>query len=271
MNTKIKLGKSFTFLNITQFSGALNDNIFKLLMMMFLATGLTVEQTNSVTAKVGAVFVIPFLLFLALAGKVADRFSKRNIIVGTKLAETAIMISGFLAFYLGSTAGLYITLFFMASQSAFFSPAKYGIIPELVGDDNISRANSYIEAMTYLAIVFGTAGAPFILQKMTGGSYTIAALFCVAFSLVGIVLSFPIEKTPPASKDATPSIFFLRDIWNTLREVRPSVELLEVDGKKLVFSVEAHDGIDLICRGRHDRFVVKKEKFDQRVQQKTAQ
>lgn len=226
MKTKTKFDRSFAFLNLTQFSGALNDNLFKFMVTMFLVSMHPVEKTNSVTATVGAVFVIPFLLFLALAGKVADRFSKRDIVVCAKIAEAVIMISGFFAFYYQSQLALYATVFLMAAQSAFFSPAKYGIIPELVETDQISRANSYIEAMTYLAIVFGTAGASLILQRVTNGSYHIAVIFCVVFSIVGILLSLPIRKTPPASKEAKPSIFFIRDIWRTLQEIRNDKSLI---------------------------------------------
>lgn len=226
--TKLKLGRSFDFHNATQFTGALNDNIFKLLVMMYLAAQLPPEQTNLVTARVGAVFVIPFLLFSALAGKLADRFSKRNIVVLAKVGEALIMTVGFIAFMAESAAGLYIALFLMAAQSAFFSPAKYGIIPELVKTEELSRANSFIEGMTYLAIVFGTAGAPFIVQRITGGSYPIAVLFCIAFAGVGILISLPIRKTPPASKDKSskPSFFFVHDIWRTLMDIKGDKNLV---------------------------------------------
>ena len=87
MRTKTKMDRSFAFLNLTQFSGALNDNLFKFLVTMFLISQYPVEETNSVTAMVGVVFVLPFLFFLTLAGKVADRFSKRDIVVYTRLVR----------------------------------------------------------------------------------------------------------------------------------------------------------------------------------------
>ncbi|MBW8015554.1 MAG: MFS transporter [Planctomycetes bacterium] len=226
MKTKTKMDRSFAFLNLTQFSGALNDNLFKFLMTMYLIDQYPVEKTNTVTTAVAAVFVMPFLLFLPIAGKFADRFSKRNIVVVAKVSEAFIMVVGFLAFYFQSPMALYFTLFLMATQSTFFSPAKYGIIPELVEADQVSRANSYIEAMTYLAIIFGTVGASFILKKITGEDFGFAAAFCVLFAIIGCSFTFPIRKTPPANKDAKPSVFFIRDILRTILEIRHDKNLL---------------------------------------------
>lgn len=226
MKTKTKIDRSFAFLNLTQFSGALNDNLFKFLVTMYLIKLFKDQPSSTITSRVGIVFVLPFLLFLTLAGKFADRFSKRNIVVVAKICEAAIMVIGFLGFYYESSVVLYTSVFLMATQSAFFSPAKYGIIPELVKPDHISRANSYIEAMTYLAIIFGTAGASFILQNITGNSYSLAAVICVLFALVGCSFTFPIRKTPPASKDVKPSVVFIRDIWRTLAEVSREKNLM---------------------------------------------
>ena len=87
MNDKIeKLDSSFRWLNATQFLGALNDNVFKLLIILYLISPnmFGEDKAASVNAVAGAVFVVPFLLFTAYAGKLADRFSKRNIIVAAK-------------------------------------------------------------------------------------------------------------------------------------------------------------------------------------------
>ena len=249
--TKLQLGRSFRFLNATQFTGALNDNIFKLLVMMYLTSRLPAEQTNLVTARVGAVFVIPFLIFSALAGKLADKFSKRNIVVLAKVGEAAIMIVGFFAFMAESAVGLYAALFLMAAQSAFFSPAKYGIIPELVKTEELSRANSFIEGMTYLAIVFGTAGAPFIVQRITGGSYPIAVLFCIVFAAVGIFISLPIHKTVPVGKDTKPSVFFFHDIWRTLMGIKGDKNLvLAVLASAYFLMVGGFVQLNLLAYGR---------------------
>ena len=85
----------------------------------------------------GAVFVIPFLLFSAASGIIADRISKKRIIVIVKAVEVAVMFLGTVAFFAGSELGLYSILFLMAAQSALFGPSKYGIVPELVRTDQL--------------------------------------------------------------------------------------------------------------------------------------
>ena len=85
-----KLSKSFFWLNVTQFLGALNDNVFQLLLVFFLIGIHGKEATGDVTSRSAIVFVVPFLLFTAVAGKLADRFSKRDITVAVKVAEVII-------------------------------------------------------------------------------------------------------------------------------------------------------------------------------------
>src|SRR3990167_240090 len=124
--------RSFYLLNATQFLGALNDNIFKLLVIYLLIYIKGAAAAPTILSLAGAIFVIPFLLFSSGAGVLADKISKRTIIVVAKCLELAIMLFAVLAIYLESEFGAFTCLFFMAAQSALFGPSKYGIIPELV-------------------------------------------------------------------------------------------------------------------------------------------
>lgn len=223
-NAKTKLGTGFGWLNATQFLGALNDNIFKLLIILFLIAAQGQSQASNVTALAGAVFVVPFLLFTALAGKFADRFSKRNIVVWTKLAEVAIMAIGCATFIFESIVGLYVVLFLMAAQSAFFAPSKYGIVPELVKTEQLSQANGVLEAMTYLAIVIGMALGPF-LSQVTGGRFALTAAFCITVAVVGLAVSLLIPRTPAMGVIRPVSLFFVLDIWRTLKDIRRNRDL----------------------------------------------
>ncbi len=216
---KTKLGAGFGWLNATQFLGALNDNLFKLLIILFLIGAQGSSQASKVTALAGAVFVVPFLLFTTLAGKFADRFSKRNIVVWTKVAEVVVMAVGCAAFLTQSVFGLYCVLFLMAAQSAFFAPSKYGIVPELVNSDQLSRANGLLEAMTYLAIVIGMTLGPF-LSQVTGERFTLTAAFCITIAAVGLAVSLLIPRTPAVGVIRPASLLFVRDIWQTLRDIR---------------------------------------------------
>ncbi|MGE3259489.1 MAG: acyl-[ACP]--phospholipid O-acyltransferase, partial [Geobacter sp.] len=124
-----KLPAGLSALNATQFLGAMNDNILKLLIIFFLIQAQGSDRAGIVTATTGAAFVVPFLLFSAPAGCLADRFSKSRITVLVKAAEVLITSFAVLAFSLRLETTLYLLLFLMAAQSAFFAPAKYGIIP----------------------------------------------------------------------------------------------------------------------------------------------
>lgn len=221
----IRKVSSFTYLNVTQFLGALNDNIYKLLLVYFLIDLEGIEHSHAILASTGAVFVLPFLLFSASSGILADRFSKRNIIVMTKLLELAIMLGGVCAFIYESKLGSYFILFMMATQSALFGPSKYGIVPELVSTDKISKANGIMTSFTFLAIILGTFLASFILD-VTGRHFIFAAILCVAIAVVGVITSYCIEYTPPAGSSTRFNIFFITEIYTTLKFVKNDPFLL---------------------------------------------
>jgi len=216
---------SFTYLNITQFLGALNDNIYKLLIVYFFIQLEGMEYSHQILASTGATFVIPFLLFSAISGTLADRFSKRDIIVTTKIFELVIMGLAVCAFAFQSKWGSYMVLFLLATQSAIFGPSKYGIVPELVSKEKISKANGLMTSFTFLAIILGTFLASFLIQ-ITGRNFIISAIFCTFIGLVGLVTSFRIEPTPPSGSEKKFQFFFLREIYQSLKLARQEISLL---------------------------------------------
>ena len=112
--------KSFMHLNAVQFLGALNDNIFKLLIIFSLIAQSGNESAGKITAVVGMIFVLPFLLFTPVAGVITDRVTKRTIIIWVKYWEILIMVSGVTAFYLHWTIMQYGVLFMMSHAKRFF-------------------------------------------------------------------------------------------------------------------------------------------------------
>ncbi len=138
----------------TQFLGAFNDNVFKI-VVSFLA----MEAMGPVdgVALVGAIFILPFLLFSGYAGHLADRYSKRSVLVWMKWLEVAAMAIAVPALLTGHLGLLLTVLFLMATQSTFFSPAKFGILPELLPVRELSRANGLLEMSTFVAIIAGTS------------------------------------------------------------------------------------------------------------------
>lgn len=209
--------RSFYLLNATQFLGALNDNVFKLLVIYLMIDIKGPASANAVLALAGAIFVIPFLIFSSSAGILADRSSKRTIIVITKALELLIMLFGFVSVYLEWEVGAYTALFFMAAQSALFGPSKYGIIPELVDAKKVSKANGSMTSFTYLAIILGTFLASFITD-ITGRNFVLVAAFCVLIAVIGLLTSLGIRRTEPQNSEKKINPFFLYEIYRTVKE-----------------------------------------------------
>jgi len=181
------------FLNFTQFSVVLVDNIFKLIIAFFLIDLEGKESSSEILSSVGAVYVIPFLLLSSLGGSLADRYSKRTITICIKCLGGVIILTSLFIFHIKSISGAYVLLFLLATQSAIFGPSKYGMIPELVPQNQIAKANGYITSFTYLAIILGTFLAAF-LSDIFDKNYIKVLLVTLLFSAAGITSSFLIPK-----------------------------------------------------------------------------
>ena len=185
-------------LNLTQFLGALNDNILKFLIIYHIIQHQPALSPSSITATAGAVFVLPFLILSPLAGNLATRLSKAKLIGWIKLLEVLITAMAVPAFWIGTPLLLYLILTAMAVHSALFAPCKYGIIPELVKHQALTRANGAVEAATFLAIIIGTASAS-VLVDVTKAIYPLAAGTCVVVALTGWFAARRLPATPPAA------------------------------------------------------------------------
>jgi len=220
-----KLTHSFAWLNATQFFGALNDNVFKLLIIFFLVDQLGMDQKTTI-GLASIVFVLPFLVFSQAAGVLADRYSKQRIVFYSKCAELALMSTGLLAIVAANPLMLYAILFLMCTQSAFFGPSKYGIIPELVRRDELSKANSFLIGLSYLAIIIGTFLPSLFLVTVFRGSFVGLASVCIGTALLGLACSTRIEKTVAVgqTRQRFAPLFFV-EIFKTLFSVRKDTYL----------------------------------------------
>lgn len=216
---------SFSFLNATQFLGALNDNLFKFFLVFFLINVEGGKEASTILAIAGAVFVIPFLLFSSAAGVMADKISKTSIIISMKIAEVLIMSFGILAIFLKSTHALWGLLFLMAAQSAIFGPSKYGIIPEVVEPKKVSKANGVLNSFTFLAVIIGTFLASFITD-ITNKNFVLASLLCLVVAIVGLFTSIKITKTAARSSKKKINPLFIYEIYKTLKATKKRPYLL---------------------------------------------
>lgn len=182
----------------TQFLGAFNDNVFKIVVSMLAVTVATGAAGGSGhLSLVGAVFILPFFFFSGYAGYLADRFNKRTVLIVTKSVEIVAMGVGVFALLSGRMDFLLGVLFLMALQSTFFSPAKYGILPEMLPDKDLSRANGLLEMSTFLAIVLGTSVGSVMIASWKGSPHLIGAAL-VAIAVIGTAASFGITRVPPS-------------------------------------------------------------------------
>jgi len=209
----------FNALLTTQFLGAFNDNAFK-----FVIAALTVdmvEQTGGTfyLALSGAVFILPFLLFSTFAGYLADRFSKQKIIVGTKCLELIVMIIGLFALINGNIWPMLIVLFFMGLQSTFFSPSKYGILPEILTDEEMSEGNGAIQMWTYVAILLGQCSYGFLMYFTAPHTYQ-ASYFFIAVSILGIISSLFVKKVPAAGSNREVQFNVIKEVFTNIQWIK---------------------------------------------------
>ena len=185
---------------ITQFLGAFNDNIFKntlLLFIAFAASNTLPVSSNTFINLAAGLFILPFFLFSAAAGVLADRYEKSKLIRIIKLAEVVIMLLAAIGFLYQSYLTLLILLFLMGTQSAFFGPVKYALLPQHLKEKELVSGNALVETGTFLAILLGTIGAGFIAESEH--ATTLAATMVVLFSVLGFMASRFIPNAPTES------------------------------------------------------------------------
>jgi len=210
---------TFKWLNISQFTGAFNDNAFKMTAVIVLVSILGDQSLPTVIAICSALFVIPFILFSNAAGTLADRFSKKNIIIASKWMEVGLLTISIPALLSGLAWPVYALLFLLCTQSALFGPAKRGIVPELVDDAELSRANGYLTAATYVAIILGTA-LPALLIGYLGLSPLLVLAVCAALALTGAFASYKMANVPAFGKTRRASPWIIPDVVHAVQSLK---------------------------------------------------
>jgi len=218
---KVKWRFGFWSLIATQFQGAFNDNGLKFFVIfLILGTNPSASQKDLLVFYVGNLFAVPFLLFSMAGGFLADRFSKRSVAIGTKIFEILAMLFAIYAFSQGSTRLAFAVIFLASTQAAFFGPAKYGLLPEVLPEELLSWGNGILELTTFVAIIAGAVAGPLLAQRFHGREVLAGVIFG-ACTLVGLTTSFSISRVPAAD----PSRKFRFNIFGDLRKqfqiVRP--------------------------------------------------
>ena len=190
----------FAPLFVVQFLGAFNDNVFRFALIILISFSLEESvgtDPGTLVVLSGGIFIVPFFLFSALAGQIADKYEKSRIIKNVKFAEIFIMLFAAMAFWIGNLALLFVVLFLMGSQSAFFGPLKYAILPQHLEQRELTGGNGLIQMGTYTAILLG--GIVGGMLAAVAGIGTVAVALCVVMlAICGWLVAHRIPQAAPS-------------------------------------------------------------------------
>ena len=186
---------------VTQFFGAFNDNLFKQAFIVIITFGgLVAEDSTGIFVNLAAgLFILPFFLFSATAGTLADKFEKSRLIRIVKLGEIAVAALAGIALYLESVPALFAVLFLLGVQSTFFGPLKYAILPQHLDAAELVGGNAMVQMGTFVAILLGT-----IAGGILGGWDDVSVwlfVFVVAVATAGYTACRQIPLAAPSQTD----------------------------------------------------------------------
>lgn len=205
----VKPQRAFWSLFTVQFLGALNDNLFKNLLVMWLTFEATLPHKGVWVSAAAGIFILPFVVLSPLAGQLADSLPKHRLIRWIKGSEVFIMALGVLGFILASPWLLLMVLFLMGAQSALFGPVKYSILPDFFRDEDLVAVNSWWSGSTFVAILLGT------LAGTAGYAHWGAQPWLAGVLVISMVGWLAALRVPPVAAAART----LRLQWNPWRAV----------------------------------------------------
>lgn len=204
----------------TQTLGAFNDNVFKnalVILVSFGIAGLSQDQINLYVNLAAGLFILPFFLFSATAGQLAEKYEKSQLIRIIKFVEIGIMGLGVVGLYLGQVPFLLGVLFLMGAQSALFGPVKYSILPQALHPAELISGNAWVEAATFLAILLGTMLGGWLIARSYGVPGV--SVVIVAIAVLGYLTARAIPTAPAAAPD-------LKINWNAFSETWRNIAFL---------------------------------------------
>ncbi|MDR2902027.1 MAG: MFS transporter, partial [Lactobacillales bacterium] len=211
--------RAFSSVFLTQFLGAFNDNIFRAAMsgfVIFKLADINPADKQIMTTLAVGLFMLPFFLFSAFAGEIADKYRKDIIFKVTKFAEVIIAGLAILGFYMQNPYLLLFVLALMGTQSAFFGPAKYSVLPDVLKKEELIGGNALFEAGTYLAILLGIIVGGMVIPE-NGSDMRTVSFLVLGIAGIGFITSFFIPKINPASPGLKLQFNFLKSTWENMK------------------------------------------------------
>jgi MFS family permease len=214
--------KTFIGLLIAQFLAAFNDQAIHASAMFFAINKKTLTEASAISLM-PILFYAPWAIFCTLAGYLADRYSKRNSLIFWKLAEVGITLLTLVGFVVGNrvhpVVGSWIvlsTVFLMGTHSAFFVPAKYGAMPEILAPHLLSKGNGLLESLSFLAVILGTVCGgllSFLFQDREG----VIGIILMVLAIVGAAASYLIQPMPAANPTRPFPAYLYGPLWRSLK------------------------------------------------------
>jgi MFS family permease len=209
----------------TQFAGAANDNVFKNAFVVFVsfeAANLLAVDAGMVVNLIGAVFILPFMLFSATSGQLADKYEKSRLIRFVKLFEIAIMAIGLAGFVASSIALLFAALALLGIHSTLFGPVKYAILPQHLETEELIGGNGLVEAGTFVAILLGTIVGGVVVAISPGGP-ALVGIVTIAIAVAGWLASRRIPCTPAVAPDLAINPNPFSETWRNMAIARENI------------------------------------------------
>src|SRR5437660_6414733 len=246
---KWRLG--FWSLIATQFQGAFNENGLKFLVIyLILAVEKDKTARDQMELLVGVLFAAPFILFSLAGGFLADRFSKRSVTIWTKVFEVGVMLFATAALVQPNLQLALAAIFLVCTQGALFGPSKYGLLPELLPQEELSWGNGVLELGTFLAIILGSMTGSFLAEAFSGRE-VYSGVLLLGFTVVGLLWSFLISQVPAAAPSKQFHLASLIDVWSPMKLMRDDRVLwLAVWGNTYFFFVAGLLQFDIFIYGQ---------------------
>lgn len=202
----------------TQFAGAANDNLFKFAFTVMVTYQLSVQWLQPAMAGlvIGALFILPFLLFSATAGQITDKLEKTRIIRFVKDFEIVVMLIAAAGFVMGNAAILLACVFLMGLHSTLFGPVKFAYLPQALSERELTGGNGMVEMGTFVAILLGNVAGG-LLVAMPEVGHTAVAVVCVALAVLGRVVAQWIPKAPATDPHLVVNWNPISETWRNLR------------------------------------------------------
>jgi len=218
--------RGFWSLMFTQFQGAFSDNALRWLVIfpVLVAPMLSDARKDAFVSHASLLFAVPFLLFSTVGGWLADRFSKRSVMIAVKTAEIGIMVFAATGLALGRQPLQLAAICLMGVHSTIFAPAKYGVMPEILPSGKLSAGNGVLELLTFIGIIFGTFVGGWLAETLAGREGW-AGVLLAGLAAVGLMVSLGIAKVPAADphKPLNPNI--IGEILGQLRLMKQDRDL----------------------------------------------